>query len=126
MAIVTNETHAQLTAVAALYGELETHVATGDWRQVGAVLHRLDALLPALAGIGAARRVSDAGDGDETRAIDALMRAVVEAHARALQRADAARRTAASALASAHQGHSQAARYRPAAGREAFFQSRTV
>jgi len=121
-----NEACTRLREAARLYGEVEARVAAGDWPKVGALLRRLDDLLPALADIGAARRAADRRGGDAPREIDALVHAVLDAHTRALDNADAARRTAASALAGAHQGRTQAARYRPEAGREPVFQSRTV
>ena len=123
---VMQETRARLGEVATLYGEVEAQVAAGDWPRVGTVLRRLEELLPALADIGAARRASGQRDQDDAREIDALVRAVLDAHARALGNADAARQTAATALASAHQGRAQAARYRSEAGRGPVFQSRTV
>jgi hypothetical protein len=123
---VMHEARARLREVATLYGEVEAHVAASDWPQVGAVLRRLDALLPALGEFGAAHRAASPRDDAAVREIDALVRAVLDAHARTLRHADAARQTAATALASANQGRAQAARYRREGGREPVFQSRTV
>ena len=122
-AAVTSDARTRLEEIAALYHRVEAHVGAREWREVGEALARVGELLPTLGGVAAARRAATDADACE---LDALVAAVVDAHARTLEHAESARAATATALAGAHRDRARAARYRPSARREAFFTSRTV
>jgi len=121
------EARARWSEIAALYERFAGCVGAAAWSEAAMVLARADvqvrALEPLDAGQQAARTPAEAREWAE---IEMLARALVRQHARVLAAAETARDVAATALARAHVGRHEAARYRRSVASEAFFTSRTV